>query len=52
MYDICAHNSLPTSAILALDLLKKKEENDEQFCMGGDNAFYDLWHFTSVFWQF
>ena len=26
MYDICAHSSLPTSAILVLDLLKKKEE--------------------------
>ena len=25
MYDVCAHNSLPTSAILALGLLKKKE---------------------------
>ena len=42
MYDICAHSSLPTSAILALGLLKKKEEeeeDDEQFCVGGDNAF-------------
>ena len=26
MYDVCAHSSLPTSAILALGLLKKKEE--------------------------
>ena len=33
----CAHNSLPTSAILALGLLKKKD--DEQFCVGGNNAF-------------
>ena len=46
MYDVCAHNSLQTSAILGLGLLKKKErkkerkkEDDEQFCMGGDNAF-------------
>ena len=25
MYNVCTHNSLPTSAILALGLLKKKE---------------------------
>ena len=31
MYDICAHNSLPTSAILALGLLKKKEEEEERW---------------------
>ena len=30
---VCAHNYLPTLAILALGLLKKKD--DEQFCMGG-----------------
>ena len=33
-------SSFPTSAILALGLLKKKEEkekDDKQFCMGGDN---------------
>ena len=30
MYDVCAHNSLPTSAILALGLLKKKEEEEEE----------------------
>ena len=30
MYDICAHISLPTSAIIAPGLLKKKED-DEQF---------------------
>ena len=41
MYDICDHSSLPTSAISALGLLKKKkkERKDEQFSMGGDNAF-------------
>ena len=39
MYDVFAHNSLPTSAILALGLLEKKEEDDEQFCVGDDNAF-------------
>ena len=39
MYDVCVHNSLPTSAILALGLLEKKEEEeDEQFCVGSDNA--------------
>ena len=37
MYDICVHNSLPTSAILALGLLEKKD--DEQFCVGGNNTF-------------
>ena len=37
IYDICAHNSLPTSAILALGLLEKK---DEQFCVGGNNALH------------
>ena len=38
MYNVCTHNSLPTSAILVLGLLKKKKK-DEQFCVGGDNAF-------------
>ena len=38
MYDVCVHNSLPTSAILALGLLEKKED-DEQSCVGGDNTF-------------
>ena len=37
MYDVCAHGSLPTAAILALGLLEK-DDDDEQFCMGGDNA--------------
>ena len=37
MYNVFARNSLPTSAILALGLLEKKD--DEQFCVGGDNAF-------------
>ena len=41
MYDVCAHSSLPTSAILALGLLEKKEEEEEeeQFCVGGNTAF-------------
>ena len=50
LYNICAHNSLPTSAILVLGLLKKKEEDDdEQFCVGSKNAFLDIWHFTGIF---
>ena len=48
MYDICAHTSLPISAIIAQSLLKRKE-GDEQFCMGGKTL--DIWLFTSVFWQ-
>ena len=36
MYDVCAHGSLPTATILALGLLEK--DDDEQFCMGGNNA--------------
>ena len=39
MYIVFAHKSLPTLAILALRLLEKKEEEDEQFCMGGNNTF-------------
>ena len=37
IYDICAHSSLSTLAIIVLGLLKKKErkKDDEQFCMGG-----------------
>ena len=46
MYDNCVHSSLPKSAILALGLLKKKEENDQQFCVGSDNAFQILWNLT------
>ena len=38
MYDVFAHSNLPISAFLALGLLKKKED-DEQFRVGGDNAF-------------
>ena len=37
MYDVCVHSNLPVLAILALGLLKKKD--DEQFCVGGNNAF-------------
>ena len=37
LHDVCTHSSLPTSAILALGLLEKKD--DEQFRVGGDNAF-------------
>ena len=48
-YDVFAHSGLPTSIILALGLLEKKDE--EQFCVGGDNAFWDIWRFPSVFWQ-
>ena len=44
MYDVCAYSNLPTSATLALGLLEKKEERRkkediETFCVGGDNAF-------------
>ena len=43
MYDVCAHSSLPTSAILVLGLLKKKErrrkKDEEQFYMDSDSAF-------------
>ena len=39
MYNVFAHKSLPTLAILALGLLEKKEEEDEQFCVGGNNTF-------------
>ena len=39
MYDVCAHSSLPKLAVLMLGLLKKKEKDDEQFCVGGNNAF-------------
>ena len=35
MYDVYAHSSLPTLAILALGLLEKKED-DEKFCVGSD----------------
>ena len=43
-YDVFAHSSLLTSAILALGLLKKNEEEqleekDKQFCVGGNNTF-------------
>ena len=38
MYDVCVHSSLPTLAILALDLLEKKDD-DKQFRVGSDNAF-------------
>ena len=38
-YDICAHSSLPTSAILALGLLEERKDDDEQFFLGGDNGF-------------
>ena len=51
MYDVCDHSSLPTLAILALGLLKKKNKDDEQFCVGSDNAFLDIWRFASIFWQ-
>ena len=30
MYDVCAHSSLPTLAILVLGLLKMKEEEEEE----------------------
>ena len=43
MYDLCAHGRLTTSAILVLDLLKKKED-DEQFCVGSNNALYLALH--------
>ena len=40
MHDVCVQSSLPTSAILVLGLLKRKEkEDDEQFCVGGDDTF-------------
>ena len=51
MYDVCVLNSMPTSANLALGLLEKRKEDDEQFRMGSDNAFLDIWRFTKVFWQ-
>ena len=36
MHDVGTHSSLPTSAIIALGLLEKKEkEEDKQFYMGG-----------------
>ena len=35
LYMFVPKSSLPTLAILALSLLKKKE-NDEQFCVGSD----------------
>ena len=35
MYDICAHSSLPTSAIFSTKLAEKEEEN-EQFCVGSN----------------
>ena len=38
MYNVYAHNRLPTSAILVLGLLEKKKD-DEQFCVGGGNGF-------------
>ena len=43
MYNVCSHNSLPTSAILALGLLKKegkRKKDDEQLCMGGKKCFF------------
>ena len=40
MYDVCAHNSLPTSAILALGLLEKNN-----FAWA---AIMLLWRFTRV----
>ena len=40
MYDVCTHSSLPTSAILALGLLKKKEEEE-----GEESAWAAIWHF-------
>ena len=56
MYDVGDHSSLPTSTSIALGLLEKKEErrkkDDEQFCVGGENAFLILWRFTSIFSQF
>ena len=39
MYNVCAHNSLPTSAILVLGLLKKKKKK-EQFRMGDEALFW------------
>ena len=39
MYNICAHNSLSASAILALGSLKKKERW-WTICVGGQNAFF------------
>ena len=32
MYDICAHNRLPTSAITVLGLLEKKKKRKDDFC--------------------
>ena len=43
IYDVCAHSSLPTSANLALGLLKKKKKK-----MMNNNAFKDIWRFTSI----
>ena len=43
MYDICAHNSLPTSAILALGLLeKKKEKRWWTILRGQQNTFFRI----------
>ena len=47
-YDIGAHSSLPTLAIITLGLPEKK--NKKQFCVGSKKHFN--WHFTSVFEQF
>ena len=42
MYNVCAHNSLPPSAILVLGILKKKED-DEQFLGAAKMLLLDIW---------
>ena len=39
MYDAGTFSSLPTSAIIALYLLKKKKKNDEQLPVDSENTF-------------
>ena len=39
-YDVGAHSSLPTSVVIAVGLLEKNEEKDnEQFCVRGKKHF-------------